>query len=309
MAPIIETLNLSRVFGDRTAVDQLSLAIEAGTIFGFLGPNGAGKTTTVRMLAGLIAPTSGQARVAGHELGGDTTAIRRSVGVLTETPGLYDQLSAQANLVFFARLYGLGAADAERQARHYLELLGLADRADEAVGGFSKGMRQRVAIARALIHEPPVVFLDEPTSGLDPEASRMVREFVGNLRAAGRTVFLTTHNLVEAEVLCDMVGVFQTRLLQLGTPAQLRTSVFGSGTIVRFDGPAEPWQAALNGITGVRRITAGGDTLQVYLEDPDRANPEIVAALVSAGARVRYVEAMSHSLEEVYLQLLRPNGR
>ncbi|MBE3560907.1 MAG: ABC transporter ATP-binding protein, partial [Ktedonobacteraceae bacterium] len=184
----IETEKLTRAFGDRLAVDRLSLAIPPGCVFGFLGPNGAGKTTTVRMLAALIAPSSGSAIVNGYRLGSDDTAIRRSVGILTETPGLYDRLTALQNLVFFARLYGLSSQQAAKQAERYLRMLELWDRRNEAVGGFSKGMRQKLAIVRALLHEPTVLFMDEPTAGLDPEAARTVRDFIKELRSEGRTI-------------------------------------------------------------------------------------------------------------------------
>ena len=225
----IETTHLTRTFGSLVAVDDLTLAIPEGTVFGFLGPNGAGKTTTVRLLSALIAPTRGSAVVAGYRLGEDNEAIRQAVGILTETPGLYDRLSAWDNLLFFAEMYDLPAERASSQVERYLRLLDLWERRDDKVGGFSKGMRQKLAIARALLHEPKVIFLDEPTAGLDPEAARVVRDFIKDLRAEGRTIFLTTHNLPEADELCDPIGVFRARLLHLGTPAQLRTGLFGSG--------------------------------------------------------------------------------
>ncbi len=304
MVVAIETVGLTRRFGDRMAVDSLTLAIPAGTVFGFLGPNGAGKTTTVRMLTALIAPTGGSARVAGHQLGVDDEALRRSVGILTETPGLYDKLSAQQNLVFFARLYDLSRTDALRQAERYLRLLGLWARRDDAVGGFSRGMRQRLAIARALLHEPSIVFLDEPTVGLDPEASRTVRDFVKELRADGRTIFLTTHNLADADELCDLIGIFQGRLLHLDTPARLRVGLFGQGTRVVVAGDAAPWAATARALPFVRAVAATADTLAVTLDDPDEQNPALVTALVTAGAAVRYVTPQRHTLEDVYLQLL-----
>src|SRR5215213_6429473 len=164
----IETTRLTRRFGERTAVEDLTLAIPAGTVFGFLGPNGAGKTTTVRMLTALIAPTNGTAVVNAQALGAGNDAIRRSVGILTETPGLYERLTARENLLFFGQLYGLEQARAKAQTERYLRMLGLWERRDDQVGGFSKGMRQKIAIARALLHEPAIVFLDEPTAGLDP---------------------------------------------------------------------------------------------------------------------------------------------
>ena len=304
MAHAIETHGLSRRFDDRIAVEGLSLTIEEGTVFGFLGPNGAGKTTTVRMLAALIAPTDGDAIVAGHTLGVDDTALRGSVGILTEQPGLYDRLSARQNLRYFARLYDLEPARVDSQVQRYLQLLELWDRRDEPVGTFSKGMRQKLAIARALLHEPSVVFLDEPTAALDPEAARTVREFVKGLRAEGRTIFLTTHNLPEADELCDSIGIFQRRLLRMGSPRQLRASLFGAGTIVRVVGDAAPYVPAVRSLPFVREVQTDGETLTVQLDDPDSRNPDLVDALRTAGARIRYVEPLQHSLEDVYLRLV-----
>ncbi len=300
----IETNKLTRTFGDRVAVQDLTLSIPAGTVFGFLGPNGAGKTTTVRMLTALISATAGTATVAGHKVGTDNNAIRQSVGILTETPGLYDRLSAKQNLIFFARLYEVAAARADTQAEHYLRMLGLWERRDERVGGFSKGMRQKLAIARALLHEPKVIFLDEPTSGLDPEASRIVHDFIKELRTEGRTIFLTTHNLPEADELCDMIGVFRTQLLQVDTPANLRAGLFGRGTRVRVVGNAESWLATARSLPFVHNVTALESTLSITLDNPDEQNPPLVQTLVTAGAQIRAVEPIAHSLEEVYLELV-----
>jgi ABC-2 type transport system ATP-binding protein len=256
------------------------------------------------MLAALIAPTRGSAVVAGYHLGQDNQAIRQAVGILTETPGLYDRLSAWQNLLFFAELYDLPAARACAQVERYLRLLDLWERRDDKVGGFSKGMRQKLAIARALLHDPKVIFLDEPTSGLDPEAARVVLDFIKQLRAEGRTIFLTTHNLPEADELCDLIGVFRARLLRLGAPAQLRAGMFGSGTQVRVVGDAAHLIEAVRTLSFVRDATAEDGTLTVSLADPDEQNPELVRALVEAGAHIRSVEPTSHSLEEVYLELV-----
>jgi len=305
----IECSGLGRTFGDRAAVEDLSLAIPSGTVFGFLGPNGAGKTTTVRMLTALIAPTTGEARVAGYQLGVENQEIRQAVGILTETPGMYERLSARQNLQFFARLYGLDALTADRQVERYLRLLGLWERREDRVGTFSKGMRQKLAIARAVLHEPRVVFLDEPTSGLDPEASLVVRRFIHDLRGEGRTIFLTTHNLPEADELCDLIGVFRTRLLVVDTPQNLRARLFGRGTRVRVSGGASRWLETLRGLSFVRDVVAEGDALRVTLADPDAENPRLVRALVLAGAEIQSVEPVSHSLEEVYLGLLESRER
>jgi ABC-2 type transport system ATP-binding protein len=300
----IETTHLTRTFGNLVAVDDLTLTIPEGTVFGFLGPNGAGKTTTVRLLSALIAPTRGSATVAGYRLGEYNEAIRQAVGILTETPGLYDRLSAWDNLLFFAELYDLPAERAASQVERYLRLLNLWDRRNDKVGGFSKGMRQKLAIARALLHEPKVIFLDEPTSGLDPEAARVVRDFIKALRAEGRTIFLTTHNLPEADELCDSIGVFRSRLLHLGTPTQLRTGLFGTGTQVRVVGEAARWLETVRALSFVQEATASESILSVSLAHPDDQNPALVRALVEAGAPILAVEPTSHSLEEVYLELV-----
>src|SRR5579885_1009555 len=268
----IETNHLTRAFGSLLAVDDLTLAIPEGTVFGFLGPNGAGKTTTVRLLSALIAPTRGSAAVAGYRLGEQNEAIRQSVGILTETPGLYDRLSAWQNLMFFAELYDLTAERAASQIERYLHLLDLWERRDDKVGGFSKGMRQKLAIARALLHEPQIIFLDEPTSGLDPEAARVVRDFIKALRTEGRTIFLTTHNLPEADELCDQIGVFRSRLLRLGTPTQLRAGLFGAGTQVRVVGDAARWLETVRALSFVQEATAAESTLSVSLAHPDETN-------------------------------------
>jgi ABC-2 type transport system ATP-binding protein len=300
----IETHELTRTFGNLSAVDDLSLNIPEGTVFGFLGPNGAGKTTTVRMLTALIAPTSGTANIMGYQLGTDNQSIRHSVGILTETPGLYDRLSAEQNLIFFARLYDVPAQRAKEQAERYLRMLELWERRSDRVGGFSKGMRQKLAIARALLHEPRVIFLDEPTAGLDPEAARTVRDFIKELRSEGRTIFLTTHNLPEADELCDLIAVFRTQLLRVDTPVNLRTGLFGRGTQVRVVGDASSWASTARSLLFVRQVTSQDDRLLVTLDNPDEQNPQLVQALVTAGAQIRFVEPIAHSLEEVYLELI-----
>jgi ABC-2 type transport system ATP-binding protein len=300
----IETENLSRNFGTFTAVDRLTLAIPSGKVFGFLGPNGAGKTTTVRMLTALIKPSAGTARVLGYTLGQDDQQIRRSVGMLTETPGMYEKLSAFQNLIFFGRLYDLSRAETERQAERYLRMLGLWERRDDKVGHFSKGMRQKLAIVRALLHEPKLVFLDEPTVGLDPEAARTVRDWIKELRSEGRTIFLTTHNLPEADELCDLLAIFRGRLLHLDTPTNLRAQLANQATLVRVIGEPQAWQATVQALPFVRDVAVTSDTLAVSLDDPERNNPTLIATLVAAGAQLRYVEPRITTLEEVYLKLI-----
>lgn len=301
---MIETRNLTRRFGDIVAVDDLTLAIDEGAVFGLLGPNGAGKTTTVRMLAALIAPTSGAARVAGFDIGRDDMEVRRRVGILTESPGLYDKLSAAQNLAFFADLYEVPAERQPAQVERYLRLLGLWERRHEPVAGFSKGMRQKLAIARALLHEPPVLFLDEPTAGLDPQAARTVRDFIEELREAGRTTLLTTHNLDEAERLCDHIGVLNTHLVAVDTPNNLRRRLFGRQVIVQLQRLEPQFTEAVRRLPFVRQLATEDNRLTVDVTDPEAYNPLLVRELVRAGAAVQYVTEQQHSLEDVYFSLV-----
>ena len=295
--------NLTKRFRETLAVDNLSLDIPEGEVFGFLGPNGAGKTTTVRMLTSLIAPSSGSANVAGFKLGKQDTEIRRMVGVLTETPGMYDSLSAEYNLRIFAELYEV--EDVAGQIDKYLKMLGLWERRFDAAGTFSKGMKQKLAIARALLHEPRILFLDEPTAGLDPEGAHLVREFIGELKKEGRTIFLCTHNLDEADHLCDRVGVFKTRLLVVDTPASLRASVFGRKVVFHLLSADETLASQVRTLPFVREAKVFENKLVITLDEPESRNPEIVRVLVQAGADIQFVGELRHSLEDVYLQLVK----
>ncbi len=293
---------LSKQFESNLAVDQLSLEVKVGEVFGFLGPNGAGKTTTLRMLCALIDPSAGRAWVAGHELGREDDQIRRQVGILTESPGLYDRLSAEYNLAFFAQLYEVESV--AEQVERYLRLLGLWERRAEAVGTFSKGMRQKLAIARAMLHEPRVLFLDEPTSGLDPEAAHLVREFIGELKEEGRTIFLCTHNLDEADRLCDRIAIFNTRLLALDTPAALRRELYGRSVVFHLRQNAADFVEIVRALPVVHKVEPVDNKLVLQVEDPEANNPALVRALVGAGADIRFVGELRRSLEDVYLRLV-----
>ena len=221
----IEVSHLTKVFGGRTAVSDVSFSVAGGEVFGFLGPNGAGKTTTVRILGTLISPTSGSASVAGIPVGPDGAAeIRQRIAVMPESPGLYQRLTVTENLEYFARLYGLPRREA--RIAEALAAVGLADRAHDLAGSLSKGLRQRAALARALLNDPAIMFLDEPTSGLDPVAAHEVHGLIAALRDRGVTVFLTTHRLEEAERLCDRVAIMSTSLRTIGRPDDLRQELF-----------------------------------------------------------------------------------
>jgi ABC-2 type transport system ATP-binding protein len=304
---VISVSGLERRFHAVTAVHDLSFEVPAGTVYGLLGPNGAGKTTTVRMLAALIAPTAGSVRIADLELGPDNRQIRAFTGILTESPGLHDRLTARQNLVYYGRLYGLTDAPLDMAVDRYFEVVGLTEDADRRVGSFSKGMRQRVAIARALLHEPRVIYLDEPTSGLDPEAAKSIREVIAGLRDAGRSILLCTHNLDEAERLSDRIGIINGTLLAEGSPAELRRRAHPTETRVELDGGTVD-AAALAGVVGslpfVRSARASEARLWVELADPRRDTPDLVADLVARGARVISVTEDVATLEQVYLELV-----
>jgi len=304
---MIETNELTKIFKikkgeDIPAVVDLTLSVREGEVFGFLGPNGAGKTTTIRMLTSLIGPTSGSARVCGYDLGKDDQDIRRSVGVLTETPGMYERLSAHNNLTIYAKLYDV--EDVEGQVRKYLQMLGLWSRRDDPVGSFSKGMRQKLAICRALLHEPQLLFLDEPTSGLDPEAARLVRSFIEELRGQGRTIFMCTHNLNEADRLCDRIGIFRTRLIEVDTPQNLRLKLFGRKVVFHLRTVDPAWLHQLEGFSGVQAVSQVNNKLVVTTEDPESLNPHIIRALVKLGAEVQFVGELRHSLEDIYMHTM-----
>ena len=300
--PMIATESLTKDFDATRAVDNLTITVHAGEVFGLLGPNGAGKTTTIRMLAALIGPSSGQATVAGYRVGKDDEQIRRSVGILTETPGMYEGLSALRNLSFYARMYEV--ADVEGQVEKYLRMLGLWDRRFELVGTFSKGMRQKLAIARALLHEPKVLFLDEPTSGLDPQMARTVRDFIQELRGEGRTIVLTTHNLDVADRLCDRIGVIRSRLLILDSPAALRERLFGRTVVFHLGGAAEAYRESMRAFDFVQHMDVADNKLVLQLPDPEAQNPAIVRRLVELGAEVQFVGEVRRSLEDIYLQIM-----
>lgn len=303
---VISTDRLGRRFGDTVAVHDLSLEVFEGEVFGFLGHNGAGKTTTIRLLTGLLQPSAGSARVLGLSPIGDGPVVRRSTGVLTETPALDERLTARENLTFFARLYGVPEPRTAARVAELLDEFELADRASERVGGYSKGMKQRLALARLLLHDPQLLFLDEPTAGLDPVAARRLHLLIQRLsRERGRTVFLCTHNLVEAEQLCDRVAVLgRGRLLAVGTPAELARRLV-SPLEVRVsvgEGEGDAAAATLRGVGGLSPVTVdGGATLTCRA--PREQVPEIVRALAAAGTRIFAVTPCTPSLEDVYFAL------
>ncbi|MCB9450856.1 MAG: ABC transporter ATP-binding protein [Anaerolineaceae bacterium] len=305
MAPVITVDNLTRRFGETVAVNELSLVVEAGEVFGFLGHNGAGKTTTVRLLNGVLLTDSGTIQVLGHSPLTDGPAVRARTGVLTETPSLEERLTARENLAYYAALYDIPSSEVNPRINTVLETFDLSERADEKAGGYSKGMKQRLALARALFHQPELLFLDEPTASLDPVASRQVHEIITHLsQDEGRTVFLCTHNLDEAQRLCDRVAVMEHgRLLALGTPAELGAQLGGRARLEIEVAPGDTPQAAdLLRSAGATEVRVEHDTLHVAGIHRE-AVPGILAALVAAGVAVYRLNPVEPSLEDIYFAL------
>lgn len=303
---MIHAENLTKQFGSLTAVDHVSLDVEEGEVFGFLGPNGAGKTTTVRMLASLISKTSGTAEVAGCEVGkeSDELKLHHRIGILPENVGLYDNNTAYQNLEYIGRLHGMDSATLRTNIERLLRTLDLWEKRDLPLGTFSKGMKQKVAMARALVHDPVLLFLDEPTANLDPEAAKTIRDIILGLKKEKRTIFLNTHNLDEAQRICDRVGILRTRLLTIGSPRELELTLSGNRTIVRLERASEGIADAVRSRLPGRKVEVSGDQLLVEVTDPDRENPVIAEAVITAGGRIRQLAQLSTSLEEVYLKLV-----
>ena len=303
---MIETKDLSRSFGKNKVVDNLNFTIKSGEVFGFLGPNGAGKTTTVRMLACLIRPTEGTAFIDGLNITNEKDAmeIRKRIGILTETPGLYETLSAYKNLDFYGKLYEVNDRTRKERIEHYLKMMGLWEKKDQPVGSYSKGMKQKMAITRCLLHDPKVLFLDEPTSGLDPEASKLVRDFIIDLKKEGHTIFLTTHNLDEADRLCDRIGIFKGTLLAIDAPARFKDTLYGKTVTVQLRAATPDIVEAVRSLGFVNSVDVKGNILSLNVRSPEQDNPGLVRALVGAGADVQSVSETSKSLEDVYFKIL-----
>ena len=303
---MIETTNLTKKFGDLTAVDGVTLRVEEGEVFGFLGPNGAGKTTTVRMLCCLISKTSGEARIGDYDVGKDSDSlnIRKLIGLVPDNVGLYDDLTAYENLDFYGKLYDCTEAQRKENIQKFLTLLGLWDKKDVAAGTFSKGMKQKLAIARALIHDPTVLFMDEPTANLDPESSKTVRDFILELKREKRTIFLNTHNLDEAQKICDRIGILNTRLMAIGTPAELEGKVTVRRTVIQLEQVNDSVLTALRNLP-VAGMSVDGNKLTIDVKDPDKENAAIVGAIVLAGGNVQSVSVIGSSLEDAYLKLVK----
>jgi ABC-2 type transport system ATP-binding protein len=303
---MVDVTALTKRFGDTIAVDGLTFHVDRGEIFGLLGPNGAGKTTTIRMLCCLISRTSGEARIAGYSIGNkaDTLPIRKLIGLVPDNIGLYEDMSACENLDYYGKLYETPAPERKKKIDELLTLLDLREQRDRPVSGYSKGMKQKVAIARALVHDPELLFFDEPTANLDPESSSVVREFILRLKREGKTIFLNTHNLDEAQRVCDRIGILKTRLLALSTPEELEKRAGNSRTVFEVE---EVGARILEAVKKLKPVDLGVEhnRLVITVADPQKEIPDYVREIVSAGGRIRSVTPLTPSLEETYLKVVR----
>src|SRR5580658_121873 len=306
----IRTRGLTRQFASVRAssvraLDDLTLEVPAGSVFGFLGPNGAGKTTTIRLLLGLIEPTSGRAQVLGFDTRTQGAEIRARAGALLEHSGLYERLSAEDNLRFYGRVAHMPKAELDQRIQELLTHLGLWGRRKEAVVKWSRGMKQKLAIARPLMHRPGLVFLDEPTAGLDPVAAASLRDDLAALASRqGATIFLTTHNMAEAEKLCSMVAVIrQGKLLAVGSPAQLRARGRGERTEISGRGFSDTMLATLRQQPAVSEAFVEGGRLILVLKNGGDVAP-LVSLIVREGGEVQEIRSPQGSLEEVFLTMM-----
>ena len=303
---MIDAEKLTRMFGDFTAVDNLTLHVNEGEVFGFLGPNGAGKTTTMRMLSCLISKTSGEATISGYDISDEEDAlkIRKLIGLIPDNVGLYNELSAYDNLDFYGKLYECPEKQRKENIEYFLRMLDIWDKRDESAGNFSKGMKQKLAIARALIHDPEILFLDEPTANLDPESSKTIREFILDLKNENKTIFLNTHNLDEAQRICDKIGIFNSKLRAMGSPKELEESVWGNKTVIQLKQVTTKILDVLDNLSTAKIVTEN-NKLIIDVVNPEKENPILVDAIVGVGGQVQYVTRLSPSLEDAYLKFVR----
>jgi ABC-2 type transport system ATP-binding protein len=298
--------HLTKTFASVTAIQDFSITIPDGCIFGLLGPNGAGKTTTMRMLSCLIQPTSGNATIDSYEIRkkDDAQKIRGMIGLLPEVPGLYETLGAYKNLDYYGQLYGVPKNQREESIRTTLTDLELWDRRNDPVGGFSKGMKQKIAIARALVHNPKYIFLDEPTASLDPVAAKIVRDYILDLKKKGNTILINTHNLAEAERICDTVALVKNRMVRVGNPKELAKGLFTRAINITLQQIPTTLLKDIKSLDFISEAQVTGNQLILHVKNPEDENPQILKWLLTKGLQVQFITEEEHSLEEVYLKLI-----
>ena len=298
----IEAKNLRKSFGAVTAVDDVSITIQKGGIFGFLGPNGAGKTTTIRMLTGVLIPDAGSVRILGTDVNKDPLTAKLKMGVIPENGTVYGDLTAEQNILITGKFYGMDRASREKRSGEILDRLGLTERRDDIVRTFSKGMRQRISIACAIVHSPPLLLLDEPTTGLDVYSRRLVIDTVRHMNREGSTILLTTHNIEEANALCNTISIINKgKIVATGSPERLKKTFDTSRYVeVSFDHPVGK---DLFSAPGISRAESWGDKWRVYTDDPDRAVKHLASVAEREHLKIVSIATSNPTLEEAFVQL------
>lgn len=297
--------NLTKCFGPVLAVDHINFEVESEEVFGFLGPNGAGKTTTIRMLTGVIKPDEGSARVMGYDVLRETLKVKQIIGVVPEVANAYIDLTAWQNLMLIGELYGVSKRKRTEKAGNLLKELGLYERRNQLVRGFSRGMKQRLIFCMALVNEPQMLFLDEPTSGLDVESARHIRELIREYNDNGKTIFLSTHNMDEANRLCDRIAIINYgKIVAVDSPERLRMKSSGLQSVeVSFDKPVNIDE--LSYIPGVREVKKMGDKIKLYTNNPDKIIDNLVDYARSKNLQFISLNTLNPSLEDVFVELTR----
>jgi daunorubicin resistance ABC transporter ATP-binding subunit len=301
----IEVFHLIKKFGSLTALNDISFSVNEGETFGFLGPNGAGKTTTIRILTGVSRPTSGTATIFGHDVEHDTIAARQSVGIVSENSNVYDDLTAWQNLMFSAELYHVGRKDREKKATELLKKFELYDRLNDKVHGFSKGMKRRLTLAMGMVNSPRLIFLDEPTSGLDVQSNLIIRDVISSLVREGVTVFLTTHNIEEANVMCDRVAIVNKgNIVAIDAPESLKKTIKSVQSIeIAFDRNSIGNLNELSQLPLVNEVRKEGDKFKVFTEFPSEVIDALMAYAHSNGLKILSISTLGPSLEDVFVRL------
>ena len=301
----IEVRDLTKHFGTVAALDGIGFDVRKGETFGFLGPNGAGKTTTIRILTGISRPTSGSGTIFGYDIERDRLLARRYLGIVSETSNVYDELSAWDNMMFTAELYFVPRSTREKRAKELLDIFGLYERRNDLAHGFSKGMKRRLTLAMGLINDPELVFLDEPTSGLDVQSNLIIRDVIRELNKAGVTIFLTTHNIEEANVTCDRVAIINKgRIAAIDSPERLKSTIQSVQSIeVAFDRPAQGAIEAFTALPSVHEVKKTGDKLKIYTGSPADVIPFVTYYAERENLRVISITTLGPSLEDVFIRL------
>lgn len=305
----VEAHDLVKRFGKFVAVDHVSLQVRRGEIFGFLGPNGAGKSTTIRILCGLLTPTEGTARVGGFDVATESEAIKRSIGYMSQKFSLYDDLEVGENIEFFSGIYGVAEDRRDERRDYVLKMAGLEERRHTMTRQLAGGWKQRLALGCAILHEPPILFLDEPTSGVDPIARRDFWELIYQLSEAGRTVFVSTHYMDEAEYCHRVALMYAGKIIALGSPAELKRSLTGHHLLALETSDVLGTMKALEGFDGVRDVAVFGGGLHVTVDDTNAAGPKIRERLGSQAIEVRRLESIEPSMEDVFVAMIEAEER